>query len=50
MEEDMLETLRENIEAMRRSELKIDKLTAQKTEIMEKHEELTRLFLLAAMV
>ena len=44
MEEDMLETLRENIEAMRRSELKIDKLTAQKTEIMEKHEELTRLF------
>ena len=44
MEEDMLETLRENIEAMRRAELRIDQLTAQKTEIFEKHEELTRLF------
>ena len=44
MEEDMLETLRENIVAMKKSEQKIDQLTAQKSELMEKHEELTRLF------
>ena len=36
MEEDMLETLRANIEAMKNSELEIDKLSAQKVEILER--------------
>ena len=44
MEEDMIDTLRENIGAMRKSESRIDQLAAQKAELLEKHEELKRLF------
>ena len=44
MEEDMIDTLRENIGAMRKSESRIDQLAAQKADLLEKHEELKRLF------
>ena len=44
METDMLETLRANIEAMRITEMENDKLSVQKSEVMARYEELTRMF------
>ena len=44
MEQDMLETLRANVEAMRITELENDKLSIQKSEVLARYEELTRMF------
>ena len=44
MEHDMLETLRANVEAMRVTEMENDKLSVQKSEVLARYEELTRMF------
>ena len=44
MEQDMLETLRANIKAMRITEMENDMLSVQKSEVLARYEELTRMF------